>query len=97
MGKESGKLTLNMGKKDNAGSSFAYGHQNDVEAALYEQRQVDVVTLDEKVLPMIDPESMVVLKIDTQGWEMDVLRGASELLRTHTAARSAYSCLAARV
>ena len=39
-------------------------------------------TLDEKALPLVDPESMIVLKIDTQGWEMDVLRGASELLRT---------------
>ena len=82
VGKEPGKLTLNMGKADNAGSSFAYGHKTDVDAHRYEQREVDVVTLDEKVLPLVDPESMVVLKIDTQGWEMDVLRGASELLRT---------------
>ena len=81
-GKAAGKLTLNYRKSDNAGSSFAYGHKTDVDAHRYEQREVDVVTLDEKVLPLVDPESMVVLKIDTQGWEMDVLRGASELLRT---------------
>jgi FkbM family methyltransferase len=82
VGKQPGKLTLNYGKGDNAGSSFAYGHKTDVDAHRYDQREVDVVTLDEKVLPLIDPESMVVLKIDTQGWEMDVLRGAAELLRT---------------
>ena len=82
VGKEAGQLTLNYGKNDNAGSSFAYGHKTDVDAHRYEQKQVNVVTLDEVVLPHIDPESMIVLKIDTQGWEMDVLRGAAELLRT---------------
>lgn len=87
VGKEPGKLTLNMQKGDNAGSSFAYGHKDSSDAHRYDQREVDVVTLDQIVLPMIDPESMVVLKIDTQGWEMDVLRGAAELLRKHATAQ----------
>ena len=84
VGSESGKATLNVQKGDNAGSSFAYGHKNGPVGHRFEQREVDVVTLDQKVLPAIDPRSMVVLKIDTQGWEMDVLRGATELLRART-------------
>ena len=82
-GKQAGKLTLNYGSTETgSGSSFAYGHETDVDAHRYKHKVVDVVTLDEKVLPLVHPESMVVLKIDTQGWEMDVLRGAAELLRT---------------
>lgn len=58
VGKAPGKLTLNYGKGDNAGSSFAYGHKTDVDANRYAQKEVDVVTLDEIVLPLVDPESM---------------------------------------
>ena len=55
-----------------------------VAAAPHKMIQVPVVTLDEDALPLI-AGSPVVVKIDVEGFEAFVLRGAARLLRSHQA------------
>jgi hypothetical protein len=55
-------------------------HRRAAPEALYlREETVDVKTLDE-VLGSVSPSTRAFLKIDTQGYELEVLKGARELL-----------------
>ena len=60
-----------------AGSSFAYGNAGtDIDSAEYKPQVVRVTTLDSEI-----DEDVFVLKVDVQGWEPHVFRGALNLLQ----------------
>ena len=50
------------------------------EAEYISEETISVCTLDDSVQPSIGPQDKVWLKIDTQGYEAEVLKGASRLL-----------------
>jgi hypothetical protein len=47
-----------------------------------EKRPVEVTTLDELLHPIAELEAPIILKIDSEGSELNTLRGGRELLRS---------------
>lgn len=75
-GPEEGSVTLYV--SDNHAYSTAYKSENRSD---YKPVQVPVKTLDSIVKSEIDSGASFLLKIDVEGAEMDVLRGATETLK----------------
>ena len=75
LGAEEGTVTLNA---DGDGSSVLTGHANNLYG---DQRTVRMETLDSLVLKNICPAPEL-LKIDVQGYELEVLKGAANTLKT---------------
>lgn len=54
---------------------------NAPDSAYVSSENVSIRTLDEDALPALTPRDKVWLKIDTQGYEAEVIRGADKLMR----------------
>jgi FkbM family methyltransferase len=54
--------------------------ESDAASRYIARERVEVTTLDDALLPLIAPDARVLLKIDTQGYEAQVLDGAPSLL-----------------
>jgi FkbM family methyltransferase len=54
--------------------------QNAEDSTYIKQEVISVRSLDEEILPALTPSDKLWLKIDTQGYEAEVLKGAVELL-----------------
>jgi FkbM family methyltransferase len=83
IGQEIGKATLKVNSHIQASSilPLAPTHQKSFpNAKELQEIEVDVKTLDD-VLSEVDLKSPVLLKIDTQGYEANVIRGALETLK----------------
>lgn len=82
-GAEAGSAKINVAKNGYSssllpmlGAHFA----NAPDAEYISQEEISVCSLDESVTPSLDAEDKVWLKIDTQGYEAEVLKGATRLL-----------------
>ncbi len=54
---------------------------NAPDSAYVSHEHISICTLDEDALPALTPEDKVWLKIDTQGYEAEVILGAEKLMR----------------
>jgi FkbM family methyltransferase len=92
LGSRSATIDLNV-TRDERFSSFrrpsTYARRSFPESAVGRQENVDVRRLDEvfpEVVPVRNPR--VFLKIDTQGWDLEVLEGATDCLGVIQAVQS---------
>lgn len=79
LGSQAGQLTLNI-YEDNPGSNSA--HANPDQAAANTET-VDVITLDSLIASKVRQYDLVVFKMDVEGMEEDVLRGATQVLASN--------------
>jgi hypothetical protein len=54
--------------------------ENAPDAAYESQETISICTLDDTAMTSLNPQDKVWLKIDTQGYEAEVLKGASRLM-----------------
>jgi hypothetical protein len=54
--------------------------ENAPDAAYESQETISICTLDDTAMASLNPQDKVWLKIDTQGYEAEVLKGASRLM-----------------
>jgi FkbM family methyltransferase len=82
-GAESGSAKINVSKNSYSSSLFPIVEtcvQNAPDAVYESQETISVCTLDESAMPSLNTEDNVWLKIDTQGYEAEVLKGATRLM-----------------
>ena len=83
LGSESGKAVINIAA-NLASSSILEMNQTHIDAAPYSayngSEEIDVLRLDEVAQDYLTPSSKAFLKIDTQGFEQQVLEGAGKAL-----------------
>ena len=88
LGSKQQRLTMNI-SANGVSSSLLPMLRTHLEAApnssYISESIVDVERLDDLAVHALTPHSKIFLKIDTQGYEMEVLKGAEEVLR-HTVA-----------
>lgn len=84
LGQTSGIITLQMNVQSNFGSFTAKlnSNQNSNEMANTMQVNVPVDSLDAVLEANISRKNISILKLDVEGMELDVLRGAKELIRS---------------
>jgi FkbM family methyltransferase len=83
LGKERGKISINVSANTVSSSILPMraAHFDAAPQSKYiDQRIVDIERLDELAAPLLPPNGQLLLKIDTQGYELEVLKGASGLL-----------------
>ncbi len=84
LGRTAGTVELNVAANGGASSSvlpMLDRHREAAPNAAYiESISVQQRTLDEAALPLVQPLDRVLLKVDVQGYEHEVLAGASEVL-----------------
>ena len=69
-------------------SAYSYFEGSGFSEEVVNEYRVDVVTLDKQLSEMLSEQDKVVLKIDTQGYELEVLKGACALMK-----RGAVKCI----
>jgi FkbM family methyltransferase len=82
-GAKAGSATINVARNSYSSSLLPIAGkcvENAPEAALDSLETVSVCTLDDSVMDSLSPDDHVWLKIDTQGYEREVLKGASRLM-----------------
>ena len=87
IGNEIGKVEINIANNSESSSllDMLEVHSNAASNSAYIDKEVvDINTLDGISSKYIDPFSKIFLKIDTQGYEDRVLKGATELLNRTT-------------
>ncbi len=88
VGSEEGSLTINVGNNSQISSLLQLGDKQkkiDPQFAYVSQETVQVVTLD-SLLPSLQSKGQrIYLKMDVQGFEMEVLKGAAQSLVAVTA------------
>ena len=83
LGEENGEITINIAGNSTSSSILPMGnvHADAAPTSRYlGQEAVALRRLDSLVLPVLQSAKSIMLKIDTQGYEMAVLRGAGERL-----------------
>jgi FkbM family methyltransferase len=83
LGEESGRGTINVASNSDSSSLLAMGqaHRTAAPEVVYTtQQDVAVVRLDDLAAELLPPGSRAYLKLDTQGFEREVLAGAAETL-----------------
>lgn len=84
LGPTAGSSTINVAANNGASSSFLPMLESHVKAApnaqYVRQETVDVVTVDEIVAAHVEPDARIFLKLDVQGFERAVIRGAQQTL-----------------
>jgi FkbM family methyltransferase len=84
LGPTAGSLTINVAANNGASSSFLPMLESHVSAApsaqYVRQETVNVATVDEVVAEHVKPDARVFLKLDVQGFEKAVIRGAQHTL-----------------
>lgn len=78
LGKEPGEAVM-QGNPDNASGSFVTDARYRVEMGSHFREKVQVLRLDD-AFPMLDLDRLDMIKIDVEGFELNVLDGALELL-----------------
>ncbi len=81
LGKEAGKATLNITNHDYSSSLMNIEIQSSENSATFQivnKQECSVMPLDSEIP---ENESVLFMKIDTQGYELEVLKGASSVLR----------------
>ncbi len=86
IGDHSGEIEIYISGNDGFSSSvreMASAHETaDPSSSYVGSEMVEVTTLDRLQGEILDPESRAFLKVDTQGFESEVLAGATEVLRS---------------
>lgn len=80
-GAEPGRLRLNLTTESVYSTAGTYLPDVPIKTDVIDQADVEVVTLDS----LLVPDGQIVVKVDVQGFELDVLRGANALLDRSTA------------
>jgi FkbM family methyltransferase len=83
LGSERGQVELNISENEQSSSILPMRREHEEAApnSMYVAKQlVPVERLDELALPFLPPEGNLAIKIDTQGYELHVLKGATKLL-----------------
>jgi len=84
LGRARGQVDINVAA-NSVSSSILPMHDAHLDAApqskYIHSQTVQIETLDDLVAPMLPPEGTVFLKVDTQGYEMEVLSGAEQSLK----------------
>lgn len=81
LGEKFSKIEINVDKKKLTKSSFAQRLQLTKTGNPLEKREVDVITLNSLFSKMSLMEGPILLKIDTEGNELAILRGATKFLK----------------
>jgi FkbM family methyltransferase len=84
LGSKRGQITLNIAANTVSSSvlPMLQAHADAAPQSIYVNEQiVDLERLDEHASRFLTPEGKLIIKIDTQGYEMEVLKGASGLFR----------------
>jgi FkbM family methyltransferase len=82
-GAKAGSAKINVSKNKASSSLLPMleAHSASVPESIYTSEEtISVCTLDDCVMPSLSPQDKVWLKIDTQGYEGEVLKGASRLI-----------------
>jgi FkbM family methyltransferase len=82
-GAKAGSAKINVAKNSYSSSLLPMleAHSASEPGSIYiSEETISVCTLDESVISSLSPQDKVWLKIDTQGWEAEVLRGAAHLM-----------------
>lgn len=83
LGSRRGAITLNVAANTVSSSVLPMlrAHEDAAPQSIYVKEQiVDLERLDEHASRFFPPDAKLIIKIDTQGYEMEVLKGASGLL-----------------
>jgi len=84
LGSKRGQIEINIAGNSVSSSllPMTHAHQEAAPTSKYLDRQlIDMVTLDELAPTVIPATGPILLKVDTQGYEMEVLKGAASTLR----------------
>ena len=84
LGSSRGQIEINIAGNSVSSSilPMTQTHQDAAPQSKYLNKQlVDMRTLDELAPILIPPTGAILLKVDTQGYEMEVLKGATSILR----------------
>ncbi len=84
IGSRSGQIEINIAGNSVSSSVLAMSqtHEDAEPNSKYLSKQcVAISTLDELAASLIPPVGAILLKVDTQGYEMEVLKGAGAILR----------------
>jgi len=82
-GAEAGSAKINVAKNSHSSSLLPMleAHSANEPGSMYiSEETISVCALDDSVMPSLSPQDKVWLKIDTQGYEGEVLKGASRLM-----------------
>jgi FkbM family methyltransferase len=83
-GAKSGSAEINVAKNSQSSSllpMLGAHFQNAPDSEYISQERISICSLDDSVMSSLGPEDNVWLKIDTQGYEAEVLKGATRLMR----------------
>lgn len=84
LGSKRGRIEINIAGNSVSSSvlPMTRTHQDAEPKSKYINKQlIDMMTLDEVAPTVIPPTGAILLKVDTQGYEMEVLKGATSILR----------------
>jgi FkbM family methyltransferase len=84
LGSKRGQIEINIAGNSVSSSvlPMTQTHQDAEPTSKYLNKQlIDMMTLDELAPTLIPPTGAILLKVDTQGYEMEVLKGATSILR----------------